>query len=173
MGSMTCVRKLGGYFVPLAPDYLDFHYNPVPCASKTPSLLTHAQSNVEVEDDWIHSPAEDFVTTLVLEPVSLKLIGQTAQECLPYASNLNKPPPPPPPTIIPMPGGGGGTGKSYLINVLRKWTTETFLRKDEPVVAVCAPTGLAAMALTASPCNRLLQLPVEHGRAGKYYKLAT
>ena len=51
--------------------------------------------NVEVEDDWIHSPAEDFVTTLVLESVSLKLIGQTAQECLPYASNLNKPPPPP------------------------------------------------------------------------------
>ena len=67
--------------------------------------------------------------------------------------------------------GCGGTGKSYLINVLRKWTTKTFQRKDEPVVAVCAPTGLAAHGINGITLHRLLQLPVEHGRAGKYYKL--
>ena len=69
--------------------------------------------------------------------------------------------------------GCGGTGKSYLINVLRKWTTDTFQRKDEPVVAVCAPTGIAAHGINGITLHRLLQLPVEHARAGKYYKLAT
>ena len=40
--------------------------------------------------------------------------------------------------------GVGGTGKSYPINILRKWTTDTYQKKNEAVVAVCAPTGLAA-----------------------------
>ena len=67
--------------------------------------------------------------------------------------------------------GCGGTGKSYLINVLRKWTTDTYQKNNEAVVAVCAPTGLAAHGINGITQHRLLQLPVEHGRSVKYHKL--
>ena len=64
--------------------------------------------------------------------------------------------------------GRGGTGKSYLINILRKWATDTYQKNNEAVVAVWVPTGLAAHRINGITLHQLLQLPVEHGRSGKY-----
>lgn len=53
--------------------------------------------------------------------------------------------------------GVGGTGKSFLINILRKYITQK-LNKE---VAVAAPTGIAAFNVNGITIHRLFKLPVE------------
>ncbi|CAH0380811.1 unnamed protein product, partial [Bemisia tabaci] len=64
--------------------------------------------------------------------------------------------------------GVGGTGKSFLIKTIAKYVRET-KGKD---VAICAPTGMAASAISGQTLHRLLQLPVQHGNDLKYSRLS-
>lgn len=63
--------------------------------------------------------------------------------------------------------GVGGTGKSRLINVVRKYILEE-LDKE---VAVVAPTGIAAFNVNGLTIHRLLNLPVEKDGVCPYKKL--
>lgn len=63
--------------------------------------------------------------------------------------------------------GVGGTGKSFLINVIRKYVLE----KLEQQVIVAGPTGIAARNVNGLTIHRLLSLPVEHGGIPKYVEL--
>ncbi|KAI5722606.1 hypothetical protein M8J76_010895 [Diaphorina citri] len=64
--------------------------------------------------------------------------------------------------------GTGGTGKSFLINTIKHWVA-TRLHK---LVAVGAPTGIAAFNVNGLTIHRLLQLPVEHGNTLTYKPLS-
>jgi len=64
--------------------------------------------------------------------------------------------------------GTGGTGKSYLINTIKNWV-KTGMNK---LVAVAAPTGIAAFNVNGLTIHGLLQLPVEHGNCPKYNSLS-
>lgn len=68
--------------------------------------------------------------------------------------------------------GAGGCGKSHLIRTLRLRLQK--LAPDEDacsvVVAVSAPTGIAASNVTGVTLHGLLDLPVQHGSDPKYSK---
>lgn len=63
--------------------------------------------------------------------------------------------------------GVGGTGKSFLINVIRKYVLE----KLEKQVLVAGPTGIAARNVNGLTIHRLLNLPVQHGGVTYYTPL--
>ena len=98
-----------GYFVPSAPVYLDFNYNPAiglangtVCVQDSITVDARTTDVNEVEDDWTHSAPGDFVTIPVPETVNLKLVGQAAEDYPADAPSLNNAWPP----IIPVPGKG-------------------------------------------------------------------
>lgn len=64
--------------------------------------------------------------------------------------------------------GTGGTGKSYLISTIKSWVCK-HLNK---LVAIAAPTGIAAFNVNGLTVHRLLQLPVEHGKCPNYTYLS-
>jgi len=55
--------------------------------------------------------------------------------------------------------GKGGTRKSCLINTIKNWVK----KRMKKLVAVAAPTGIAAFNVNSLTIHRLLQLSVEHG----------
>ncbi|XP_074098875.1 ATP-dependent DNA helicase pif1-like [Cotesia typhae] len=64
--------------------------------------------------------------------------------------------------------GEGGTGKSFLINVIKRWIREELNRET----VVTAPTGIAAFNINGLTIHRVLQLPVEHGFTPSYTQLS-
>ncbi|KAI5699214.1 hypothetical protein M8J76_012092 [Diaphorina citri] len=64
--------------------------------------------------------------------------------------------------------GVGGTGKSYLIKTLKTWIKHSLNK----MVAISAPTGVAAYNIEGITIHRLLQLPVEHGSTPEYKPLS-
>ncbi|XP_028132186.2 uncharacterized protein LOC114327696 [Diabrotica virgifera virgifera] len=64
--------------------------------------------------------------------------------------------------------GVGGTGKSFLINILRRHIPNLTKKK----VVVAAPTGIAALNVNGLTLHRLLQLPIEHEGKCKYRPLS-
>ncbi|XP_014299180.2 uncharacterized protein LOC103578710 [Microplitis demolitor] len=63
--------------------------------------------------------------------------------------------------------GEGGTGKSFVINVIKRWIKEEM--NQETVVT--APTGIAAFNINGLTVHRVFQLPVEHGFTPSYKQL--
>ena len=69
--------------------------------------------------------------------------------------------------------GVGGTGKSFLTEAI-KLLVEKIWPSKEVMVAVAAPTGLAAFSVGGSTIHRLLQLPIEHNSTtAGYWSLST
>ncbi|XP_044582956.1 ATP-dependent DNA helicase PIF1-like [Cotesia glomerata] len=64
--------------------------------------------------------------------------------------------------------GEGGTGKSFLINVIKRWIREELNRET----VVTAPTGIAAFNFNGLTIHRVFQLPVEHGFTPSYTQLS-
>lgn len=64
--------------------------------------------------------------------------------------------------------GVGGTGKSHLINVIRRYVPDHHAK----AVIVAAPTGIAAFNVNGLTLHRLLQLPIEHEGDVKYTHLS-
>jgi len=63
--------------------------------------------------------------------------------------------------------GQGGTGNSTVISVIQHKIANIFRHIVLPVVVI-APTGLAAFNIHGTTINRLLSLPVEHGKPADY-----
>ena len=67
--------------------------------------------------------------------------------------------------------GVGGTGKSFLIETIRKQVSEIW--KDDTVLdtkcAVGAPTGLASYNIGGLTVHRMFLLPIEHEGKTVYY----
>ena len=67
--------------------------------------------------------------------------------------------------------GVGGTGKSFLIETIRRQVTEIW--KDETKCAVGAPIGLASYNIGGVTVHRMFMLPIEHeGRTAGYWRLS-
>ena len=67
--------------------------------------------------------------------------------------------------------GVGGTGKSFLIEAIKLLVGNLWTSK-KAVVAVAAPTGLAAFNVGGITIHRLFQLPIEHeGKTAGYWSL--
>ncbi|XP_044594803.1 uncharacterized protein LOC123272168 [Cotesia glomerata] len=64
--------------------------------------------------------------------------------------------------------GEGGTGKSFLINVIKRWIREELNRET----VVTAPTGIAAFNINGLTIHRVFQLPVKHGFTPSYTQLS-
>ena len=67
--------------------------------------------------------------------------------------------------------GVGGTGKSFLIECVRRLVKEMWKNdaSDDTTCAVPAPTGLAAYNVGGVTIHQLFQLPIEHeGKTAGY-----
>ncbi|XP_018374633.1 PREDICTED: uncharacterized protein LOC108768629 [Trachymyrmex cornetzi] len=64
--------------------------------------------------------------------------------------------------------GEGGTGKSFLIETIKHWIGIN-LKK---VIAISAPTGIAACNINGLTIHRMFQLPVTHESMAKYTHLS-
>ena len=64
--------------------------------------------------------------------------------------------------------GCGGTGKSFLIKTVKAWAQSA----TSKVVAVAAPTGIAAFNVIGLTIHQLLMLPVEHENTPQYRTLS-
>lgn len=81
--------------------------------------------------------------------------------------NLNNPRVAPKNVLRMFVSGVGGTGKSHLINVIRKYIPSEFSKE----VIVSAPTGIAAYNINGLTLHRLLRLPIEQDGVFKYKPL--
>jgi len=68
--------------------------------------------------------------------------------------------------------GQGGTGKSRVIDVIRRIISAKAPADDILSVVVAAPTGLAAFNVRGSTIHRILCLPNEHGKPADYRPLS-
>lgn len=74
------------------------------------------------------------------------------------SSNLKNPQTVPKNVLRKIVSGKAGTGKSFFINLFRRYVSENFNNKK---VVVAAPTGIAAFNVNGVTLHRLLQLPIE------------
>ena len=65
--------------------------------------------------------------------------------------------------------GEGGTGKSRIIDVIRK--LGSLRSSNHMAVVVAAPTGLSAYNISGTTIHKLLSLPVEHNKPPNYSRL--
>jgi len=68
--------------------------------------------------------------------------------------------------------GQGGTGKSRVIDVIRRLISAQAPADDILRVIVAAPTGLAAFNVRGSTIHRILCLPIKHGKPADYRQLS-
>jgi len=66
--------------------------------------------------------------------------------------------------------GVGGSGKSFLIDVIKRYVKEEF-ESDRLVVAIACPTGLSAFQVRGVTIHKLFQMPVEHGKTAEFKSL--
>ncbi len=68
-----------------------------------------------------------------------------------------------------------GTGKSFLIETITQKLNSQYYNYERPtswVVAVLAPTGLAAYNVNGTTIHRFFKLPVFKSKTGEHYELS-